>query len=417
MYELRRRAQALLDRPPVPLTPVVELRRRARRRRARRNITAAVATVAAIGCVAAVVARIADGRTPSHVQVEPTTPTTRFAGPVGWPETFVSTRVSESATGAPTSTVAISDARTGRALRTLYTLPSDGTRVSGTAIAPGGDIWITVNRGPKMLGHTADGNPQPHTCASTVMTVDPHSGASRTVFTGGDDELLTDAQPSPDGHRVAYLHGGCAAARTVERLEVRQLDSGQVTDLHVSSTPCNSLFDPRWTADGRDLAFGQADSGQDCNTPAAAKLAVVSAEPVPPTTPPVSVATAPNCSVAAVTTTADGFASVEQCRAPNSQFPEPIFIDGPVQLVRYDRDLKPMSRVSLGQCDDGASIAGTPRSQTVIVSNYQFCAGGASSPANKLFVDDPAGRVAADTGLRLITTIYLGETAIDQLSF
>ena len=292
-------------------------------------------------------------------------------------------------------------------------MPSDGTRVSGTAIGPDGDIWITVNRGPKLLGHTFNGNPQPHTCASTVMTVDPRTGASHTVFTGGDDELLTDAQPSPDGHRVAYLHGGCAAARTVESLEVRQLDSGQVTDLHVSSTstPCNFLFDPRWTADGRDLAVGLADPGQDCNTPAAAKLAVVSAESVPPTTPVVSVAAAPNCSLAAVTTTADGFASVEQCRVPNSQFPEPIFIDGPVQLVRYDRDLKPISRVSLGQCDDGASIAGTPRSSAVIVSNYQFCAAtGASAPANKLFADDAAG-------LRLITTVYLGETAFDQLAF
>jgi hypothetical protein len=410
MDELRHRAQALLDHPPVPPTPVVELRRRARRRRARHNITAVVATVAAVGCVAAVVARIADGRTPSHVQVEPTTPTL-FSGPVGWPDTFVSTRVGESATGAPTYTVAISDARTGRALRTLYTLPSDGTRVSGTAIGPDGDIWITVNRGPKMLGHTADGNPQPHTCASIIVTVDPRTGTRQTVFTGGDDELLTDAQPSPDGHRVAYVHGGCAAARTVERLEVRQLASGQVTDLHVSSTPCNFLFDPRWTADGRDLAFGQADPGQDCNTPAASKLAVVSAASVPRTTPVVSAPAAPNCSVAAVTTTTDGFASVEQCRAPNSQFPEPIFIDGAVQLVRYDRHLEPISRVSLGQCDDGASIAGTPRSSAVIVSNYQFCAAtGASSPATKLFTDDAAR-------LRLITTIHLGETVIDQLSF
>jgi hypothetical protein len=242
------------------------------------------------------------------------------------------------------------------------------------------------------------------------MTVDPRTGASHTVFAGGDDELLTDVQPSPDGHRVAYLHGGCAA-RTVETLEVRQLDSGQVTDLYVSSTPCNSLFEPRWTADGRDLAFGQADPSPDCNTPAAAKLAVVSAESVPPPTPPVSVASAPNCSVAAVTTTADGFASVEQCRAQTSQFPEPIFIDGPVQIVRYNRDLEPISRVSLGQCDDGASIAGTPRSSAVIVSNYQFCAAtGAQVPATKLFADDAAG-------LRLITTDYLSETAFDQLAF
>src|SRR5450631_1193891 len=140
MDELRHRAQALVDHPPVPPTPVVELRRRARRRRARHNVAAAVAMVVAIGCVAAVVARIADGRTPSHVQVEPTTPTTLFAGPVGWPDTFVSTRVGGSATGASTYAVAISDARTGRALRTLYTLPSDGSRVSGTAVGPDGNI-------------------------------------------------------------------------------------------------------------------------------------------------------------------------------------------------------------------------------------------------------------------------------------
>ena len=113
-----------------------------------------------------------------------------------------------------------------------------------------------------------------------------------------------------------------------------------------------------------------------------------------------------------MTTTADGFASVEQCRrAPDSQFPEFVYVDGPVQLVRYDRDLKPVSRVSLGQCGDGASIAGTSHSSTVIVSNYQFCSGGASTtPATKLFADDAAG-------LRLITTVYGSETMIDQLSF
>jgi hypothetical protein len=284
--------------------------------------------------------------------------------------------------------------------------------VSGVAIGPDGDIWITVNRGPKLLGHTSDGNPQPHTCASTVLTVDPRTGASHTVFTGGDDELLTDAQPSPDGRRVAYLHGNCAVARTVETLEVRRLDSGQVTDLRVSSTPCNFLFDPRWTADGRDLAVGWAEPGPNCNTPGAARLAVVSADSVQRTTPVVSAPAAPDCSINAVTTTADGFASVEQCRrAPDSQFPEFVYVDGPVQLVRYDRDLKPVSRVSLGQCGDGASIAGTSHSSTVIVSNYQFCPGAASTtPATKLFADDAAG-------LRLITTVYGSETMIDQLSF
>jgi hypothetical protein len=48
----------------------------------------------------------------------------------------------------------------------------------------------------------------------------------------------------------------------------------------------------------------------------------------------------------------------------------------------------------------------------------QFCAAtAASSPETRLFADVPAGKVVAETGLRLITTISLSETAIDQLSF
>jgi hypothetical protein len=419
MDELRNRAQRLLDDPPVAPTPIADLRRRAHRRRTRR---AAAAGVVVVGASALVFAAARATSTSPRVQVAPTTvastlpPVTTPPVAIGAPASFVSTR-GEPQT--PNLTVAVSDTLTAKILKTLVSVPT-GFDVTGTAIAPNGDIWVTLDKGPKMLGHVANGNPQPHTCASTVLDIDPRTGTSKTVLRGGDDELLTDAQPSPTGDRVAYLHSGCATDAFGPTLQIRDLGTGAVLSIGAGLERCHFLADPRWTPHGRSLALrydkspGPPDPGTGglCGQSAPGELLVVSAEQSQPGLGGPSAPAASGCAIDAVAVTSTGYAAVEHCGLAHPDFPEQLFIDGAVRLVRYDGSLRVVSRTPLGQCEDGASIAGDRRSPTVVVSTYQFCAAaGQAQPFTKVFVD--TGRGPA----RQIASLPGGSTEVDDLSF
>jgi len=413
MDELRRRAQTLLDYPPVAPTPIPTLRRRALRRRTR-FAAAAVVIVASAGALGFVAA--ADSSTSPRVTVTPTTTGTALPT-IGAPATFVSTRGEPDT---PTLTVALSDARTDKVLKTLLSIPNDGSTVTGTAIAANGDVWVTVDKGPSMLGHTDGGNPQPHTCASRVLDIDPRTGTSRTVLSGGDDELISDAQPSPTGDRVAYLHSGCATSFFGSALFVRDLTTGAIVSIGADLPNCHYIFSPRWTLDGRSLvvvydkAVGTPYAGPEgtCNQAAAGVLAVVSAEHSQPGFEATEVGPQPVCAIDSVAVTSDGFAAVEHCSVPHSLYPEQLFIDGPVQLVRYDAKLRVVSRAPLGACEDGSSIGANLKSPTVVVSTYQYCGGGSNGPpTTKVFVQTGTGPA------RQIAALPLDSLAVNYVSF
>jgi hypothetical protein len=408
MDELRRRAQTLLDRPPVEPTPVAVLARRVRQRRMHRAVATLVPLTCVVVAVLVAVGVFAESSHGTRVEVAPTTATSVPAGRnVGAPDTFVSTRVGTDGRGL----VGISDARTGRLLQTLLTLPANRvSTVSGTAIAPNGDVWITVNRGPKYLGHVDGGNPQPHTCASTVLAVDPRTKHVRTVMRGGDDELIDDVQPSPVDGRVAYLHSGCVASYFESSLEIKDLASGAVVNIGDALPRCHKLWNPRWTADGRNVVvvYGKASTPNyaggpgTCSELLAAQVTVVSADRPQDGMEGVTSPNATGCEVNAVAATKDGYAGVEHCGAQ--------FISGPTALVRYDRDLHVVSRSPLGECENGASIGGDGRTDRVIVSTYQFCGASLSQAATKVFV-------ASGADVRHLLSLPGGYTAIDTLAF
>jgi len=414
MDELRNRAQPLLDHPPVAPTAIADLERRARRRRARHVAAAAVVVLGGGGLV---LAATRGTSTPPRVEVAPTTVgSTTPPVAIGAPQSFVSRR-GEPLT--PNVTVAVSDARTAQVVKTLMSVPT-GFDVTGTAIAADGDIWVTLDKGPKMLGHVANGNPQPHTCASTVIDLDPRTGKSTTVLRGGDDELLTDAQPSPTGDRVAYLHSGCATFAFGSALQIRNLTTGAVVSIGAGLGRCHFMADPRWTPDGRNLALrydkspGPPDPGDGglCGQSAPGELVVVSAEQSQPGLDGPSAAAATRCAIDAVAVTSTGYAAVEHCGLAHSNFPEQLFLDGAVSLVRYDADLHVVSRTPLGTCEDGSSIAGDRASPTVVVSTYQFCPGGpGTQPYVKVFVDTGHGPV------RRIANLPADSMIVDSMSF
>ncbi len=393
--------------PKADRGTLTSVRRRGRRlKRLRRAGRASILALIAVALVVAVTAATGRDHRPPIVAVEPTTTT---AGPVaGAPTTFVSTRESPNSSDV---TVAISDARTGKILQTLLSVPV-GTQVTGTAIAPTGEAWITLNRGPSMGGHVAGGDPHPHSCSSTLLKIDPRTREMHTVVLGNDDELVSDVQPSPTGNRIAYLQSGCATSYFDSSLRVKDLTTGSVVSIGAAAPTCHVIANPRWTLDGRNIAFlyGKAAGPSyvgalgTCSMPDASHLVVVSAQRSQPgvvgTTAPVD----PGCEVNAVAVTSDGYAAVEHCGSS-------LFISGPARLIRYDLALRPVSRSSLGQCENGASIAGTRTSPTVIISTYQFC-GGYSVPPPTTKVFDDSGH-----GLRLVLSLPGGSTAVDHIAY
>ena len=398
------------------------VQRRGRRMRQRRFAArGSIAVVIVAGLVAGAIA--IGGRDYGHrnLTVEPTTtaPTTTSIPAVGAPDTFVSTRDTAGGDGV---VVAVSDAHTGKIVKTVFTAPArtTGSYVSGTAIAPTGDIWITLNNGPRMLGHTAGGQPQPHSCSSEVVQIDPRTGEQHTLKLGSDDELITDVQPSPSGDRIAYLHSGCATYYFDNSVQVKDLSSDAVVSIGAQLPRCHFLFAPRWTLDGTKLAvlYGAATSpvyqGElgTCSSPETMHVALVSAlASQPGLAAPLSSPADPGCQVNAVAVTMSGYAGVEQCGTSHYIDGTSDFIDGPVRLVRYNSALEPVSSSPLGSCENGASIAADRRSDSVMISTYQFCnPPGTSGPTTKVFTD-------TGSGPHQLSAIPGGDTAVDYISF
>jgi len=311
----------------------------------------------------------------------------------------------------------VSSVRTGAVLERLMSVAST-SYVSGTAITRAGNVWVTTNHGPKSTSDALGGDPQPHSCGSTVHEIDPRTGTIRTVLRGTDNELISDVQPSPTGDRIAYVHSACVTAfgDLTDSLRVKDLTTGRVAIVGSADLRCHSFSNPQWTADGAKLVFaydkrsgsplpaGRSDGCAELTVAeGAAQLAVV---PVGRAGFSARVRPAPadpGCSVGAVAATSGGYASVEACGAKN------IFLFGPVRLVRYDQALRIVSRERLGPCQNGAWMAGDPKSRAVVVAVDQDC-------------DVDGGRVTkviADTGHGPQPVLGLtgGEPAVTNIAY
>jgi hypothetical protein len=379
----------------------------ARHRRRGGPVVAVIAAVCVVAVIAVSVAAISATDRGSHAPVA-TGRGSHSPASVAAPTTFVSSRFGSGGR----TLIVLSDARTGAVVKTLLSVPSvPGTSVSGTAIAPNGEVWVTLNTGPACTSNGNGCGPKPHSCSSTVIAVSIQTGTERTVLRGGDDELITDVQPSPTGDRIAYLHSGCVTSFFDNSLRIRNHGNGRVVSIGDALPRCHLLFQPRWTADGKHLAVVYAEAstpnyqgGQGtCSQPKAATLVVVSAEASQPRVEGPAAPLDAGCEVDAIAVTEDGYAGIEHCGA--------IYISGPVRLVRYTRDLRPTTHALLGQCEDGASLAGNVHTDTVIASTYQFCnPPDTTPPTTKVFL-------ATSSHLQLLLALPGGATEVDHIAF
>lgn len=314
---------------------------------------------------------------------------------VGAPTDFVATRGDGRA-------LVIASARTGAVRRVLHRLPWDGMTVTRTAIDRHGTIWVSLERGPTYLGHIFGGDPQPGTCASRVVTIDPMTGAVRTVLRGNDRELIGGAAPSPDGRSLVYLKSGCATGYSDAWIGVKDLVTGATRQIGAGLPRCHWLSDLNWTADGSAVVTSYAAARRPsytgpqgtCSEPLPAVMDVIpvtrAARGLPGRIAPAD----PGCEFNAAVPTDDGFAAIEHCGADG-------FLDGPVWLVRFTPSMHRASRWRLGRCEDGADLAVDASGRDLLAATYQFCnPPGTTQPVTDLDVDHGHGpsRIALGRG-------------------
>lgn len=340
-----------------------------------------------------------------------TTSTTHAEGDAGGPSTFVATMPQA---GMASPSLVLASASDGSVLNVLHSLPWDLMNVSGTALGPDNTIWVTLNRGPTYTSNVAGGAPAPHSCASEVVTVDPHDRTTAVVLQGSDDELISDATPSPNGKLLAYLQSGCATEYFDSWLTVKDLSNGESWEIGAGLPRCHVLASPVWSSDSEHLVvtYGQASTPSytgpegTCSTPDPSVMTVIPVTSGASDLPSVRVNGAPDpgCEISAAVPTTTGYTAIEHCGGN-------LFISGPMQLLRYSGSGQKLSNIYLGKCEDGADLATDRGGRDVIVSAYLFCnPPGTQPPLTKVWVfayDSGAPRqiLSLEGGTLLVTNV------------
>jgi hypothetical protein len=369
-------------------------------------VLASVASVPLSGCASGSGQRQPRDMTLSAASAEPAA--VPVPGLQVSPGQFVSLRLASSAgqSSGPSGSldVALSDVRTGAVVRRLLpATTSTGMSVSGLALDRAGDLWITYSKGPDYAGDTASGDPQPHTCASQIDVV--HAGTGRvTVFLRtGNNTLISDARPSPDGTELVYTESACIAYFD-SYLRVTDLRTSRSWTIAQALPACHLLTGPAWSADARTLLVDYGPDSQPggpvqgpCPQWWAGRLVRVDAGVAQSGLSGTSIRADPGCQTDAVAGDADGgMLAVEECGTA------PEYLNGPADLLVLDNSSRAVRRFPLGDCADGSGIAVDQAGTSALISAYMNCGPGGSGPVTRLWE-------YADGRLRPVTSIS-GET-------
>jgi hypothetical protein len=295
------------------------------------------------------------------------------------------------------SAVTVSDARTGRVSRAVLPDPWRGMQVQSTAVDAAGQVWVGLSSGPSCTGGFAGCGPKPRSCASEVITLDRATGAPHEVVKGTPDELISDAQPSPDGTLLAYLDGVCDRSYFNQYLRVQDLATGRSWTIGAGLPVCHSLGSIAWTPDGKKLVVDYGPSTEKgtpgppagfgtCSQPSPTELAVVPALEPSAELPGVIVAADRACQVAAVAATSHGYAAIEACHGSGDGPGDTLH--GPAQLLRLDAALRITNRSTIGHCVNGAELRANATGTELLGTSYQLCAAaGNAHPRTITFTD------------------------------
>jgi hypothetical protein len=286
-----------------------------------------------------------------------------------------------------TTSINLINVSDGASRARLFPLPHRlaGLQPAGMSRAAMGHVWVTLTRGPHDRSDVASGDPAPHSCAGRVVDISIPSGAHHVVMRAGDNELIGDAQRSPDGSRLAYLDGGCTNSSENQWIRVVNLHTRRSVTIGRGVAPCHTIAGLRWTADSTHLVvtYGAVDPSAHppgdgvgmCNESLANQLVVVRATATQAALTGPSARPDPTCEFVDATATATGYAGLENCEVP----PPPgvttghTYVNGLVQLVRFDDRLQATVRAPLGRCGNSGEITADPDGTQLLIVTPQHC--------------------------------------------
>jgi hypothetical protein len=284
------------------------------------------------------------------------------------PGTFVAQWASGGFTG-----VEQFSARSGRPIGPVASVPSSAD-ASGPVRAEDGALWLTVTTGPDYRNDTAGGDPAPDSCDGEVERLDPRTSATQVELAAPRSILIGEAVPSPDGRRIAFLAGGCAASYFDAHIVVRDLTSRRQLSIGAAAARCHAVSAVSWSPDGSRLVFAYAPANPaagppppqgTCTEPEAGELAVV-----PASRPTAQISRADltparsGCEYDSAVFDSLGVAAIETCGPPGYL--------GSAHVVQLDRRMRRQGSATLVPGADGATISIDPRTGQMLISEYEI---------------------------------------------
>ena len=155
----------------------------------------------------------------------------------------------------------LDSAATGAVARRLLPPVYDGMRAVGAAVSRDGNVWVTYSKGPAVsqVGFGPE-SPKPDSCANAVVEWNLQGATPRpAVFTRtGDNVLLGQAVPSPNGQLLAYTEHPCNINGVGVYLRVTDMSSKRSWTIGQRLPGCHVLTTPAWSASGTQLVEGYA---------------------------------------------------------------------------------------------------------------------------------------------------------------
>jgi hypothetical protein len=270
--------------------------------------------------------------------------------------------------------------RTGRPLRSVATV-SDEVQVLSLQSDQTGDLWITTTGAPNRPSPAAGGDPQANSCSGNLVRFDPRTRKSRTELTFPATESVVAASPNPDGTKVALRLGGCSTSFLNQHIVVENLRTGHTVEIGAHATPCHSLFDLAWNANGTRLVFPYGPSvlpanssfvpSNSCATPAWNRLVIVSAEHASNPDDWTLMKAPAHCSYLEAAFDSAGIVAAEGCTTGDPPGEPNNPQTGDAFLVQLTTNGHHILRLPLARGFDGGDIATDPATGQILISEDQ----------------------------------------------
>jgi hypothetical protein len=267
----------------------------------------------------------------------------------------------------------LADVRTGREIRTL--LPARRGKLQLVDLARDGKnaLVATYSTGPRCTSGVAGCGPKPGTCGAQVVRLDPAAGRLTQLTQFGRDTQVVATRPNPAGTELAMLVAPCVPSYFNQHIEVLRIADGATWSMGATPPRCHSLGPPAWVHNGAGLlmSYGAAIGnrpykGADgtCSQSQPSALLEVPAQSGQPGLTGIRRPDTPHCSYSSVASQGSAVYAISVCATYRHTAPD--------VLEKLDSALHPVGHWTVGQCEDGDSLALNP-SGHVLLSAYLFC--------------------------------------------